>query len=102
MLVSNDPFPGLSDFLPNFLLEGIEPQEPSEIINFPTIDDENRISWLVVLVNWYFGYLPDDFHSIDDLPEDDILPVQVRTRFQGNVELRGVRIASTVRHRQQS
>lgn len=102
MLVPDDPLSGLSDLLEDFLFEGIISQEPSEVVNFSAVDDDNRVARLVLLVYGYFRDLLDDFHSVDDLPEDHMFAIEMRAGLERDKELRGVGVSAAVGHRKQS
>ena len=102
MLVSDNPLPGLSDLLEDFLFEGVKSQKASKIINFAAIDDDNRVARLVFLVYWHFRDLSYDFHAIDNLSEDHMLSIQMRTCLKRYEKLRGIRITSAISHRKQS
>jgi hypothetical protein len=75
VLISDDPFSGFSDLLEDFFLEGVVPNEPSEIVYLPTVNDHYRVSRLVFLVNWNFRHLPYDLHSVDNLTENNVFAI---------------------------
>lgn len=102
MLVPDDPLSGFSDLLENFLFEGIVSQEPSKVIYFSTVDDDDRVAWLILLVYGHFGDLFDDFHSVDHLPEDHMFAIEMRAGLERDEELRGVGVSAAVGHRKQS
>jgi hypothetical protein len=79
MLVVNDFLSCLSDLVKYLLSERIIPQKVTEVINLPTVNYQDIVFWLIILINGYFSYLFYDFHAIDDLPEDHTLSIQMRT-----------------------
>jgi hypothetical protein len=87
MLIFDDSFSGLSNLLKDLFFERIVSQKPSKVAYLSAIDDNNRISRLVFFVDWDFSDLFNDLHSINDLPKHNMLPVQVRTGFEGNEKL---------------
>lgn len=99
MLIPDDPLSGLSDLFEDFLFEGIESQEPSEVINFSTVDDDDRVAWLILLVYGHFRDLLDDFHSVDHLPEDHMFAIEMRAGLERDEELGGVGVPTAVGHR---
>ena len=62
----------------------------------------NWYSGLILNICWNLSYLPNDVHSINNLPEHNMLAIKVRTLFQCDEELASVRIRPFVSHRQAS
>lgn len=102
MLILDDPLTRISNFLEHLFLEGIIFQKTLEITYFSTVDDENRISRFIFLVDRHLRNLPHNLHPIYHLPKYHMLPIQMWTRLQRNEKLRRVSIPPAVSHRQQS
>jgi hypothetical protein len=73
-----------------------------QIDDLTAIGDRDGQHRAVLHVDTHLADLLDDFHTLDDLAEDDMLAIEMRGRLERDEELRLVAIAATVGHRQQT
>ena len=87
MLVLDDFLSFYSNSLLCTLLEGIISQETLEVADFPTINNDNWDSRLILFVDRDFGNLTNYFHPVDDLSENHMSIVQMGTSLKGEEKL---------------
>mmetsp|Transcript_47270 Transcript_47270/g.101771 ORF Transcript_47270/g.101771 Transcript_47270/m.101771 type:complete len:214 (+) Transcript_47270:707-1348(+) len=81
---------------------GIVSGFPSLQTKLSTTHDLDRHAGLFVLIDGHFPDGPNDIHPIDDLTEDNVLPVESRASLEGDEELGSVGVAAPVRHGEHS
>ena len=59
----------------------------------------NRDPGFVVHICRNLGNLSDNIHTIDDLPEDNMLTIKVRAFFKSDKELAAIGVGPLISHR---
>ena len=77
-------------------------RRPETIPNFATVRNDHLACRYVIVVCRHALHTSDDFHTLDHLPEDNVLSVEVMRGRERDEELRRVGVLPAVCHREEA